>query len=144
MVISNDGSEAPEADAVKDERIMGLVELVTVARRMHIGTVAWTALLGVVALGGLAFGFWPAVHPGFARADALTDINGHVATVSTTMNEVLANSLEESMRAKLKVRCNSHDEDFRVDLADEINGMEKRYFAITHQGYRQPTCDELQ
>ena len=116
---------------------MSLAELVDVARRLHVGTVAWAALVGVTMLGGLAFGFWPSIHPGFARMDA-------VAAVSTTMNEVLANSIEENMRAKLKVRCNSHDEPFRMELADEVNEMEKRYYKLTQQGYRQPSCAELQ
>lgn len=123
---------------------VGLIEIFSVARRMHVGTVAWLALCGVASLAGLAFGFWPSLHPGFARADSLTMMSGHVSSVSTAINEVLANTLEENMRQKLKVRCNSKDEDFRIELGDEVNDMEKRYYKLTSEGYRQPTCEELQ
>lgn len=77
-----------------------------------------------------ALGMVPSVFPGFAT--------------NTTVNLILEDSMEDSIRAKLRLRCNTKDADFRKDLSNEVNGIERQYFALTKQGYRQPTCEELE
>lgn len=47
--------------------------------KLHVRTVAWLALLGVIA----AFGFVPLIFPGFERADDAKQISASVAAVHT-------------------------------------------------------------
>ena len=79
--------------------------------------------------------------------NALTRVLTRLDTQDGELKLITASSLAESIRSKLTSWCMTHDANFKRELRQEIDdpmqGLEKKYFDLTGQGYRQPGCDEL-
>ena len=108
--------------------------------------IGWTVLFLVLStflICGLSWG-WTPWYTGFElRAEAQTINSG----LSNKLNLILENALEEQIRSKLQIRCNTSDRAFKSELYYEINGpngLERQYYDMTGRGYRQPDCSELQ
>jgi hypothetical protein len=117
--------------------------------------VSCAALVGL-----LAFGFWSIRN--FSTKDdvqqsvltAIAPLTATIAAVQNTatldrnrfdssLNFLSQQSIEAAITAKVKLRCLSSSGDQRVDLTDDIQRLEDKYFTLTHgQGYPQPTCYE--
>lgn len=144
---------------------MGLDDMVSVASKWHVKTVAWLGLLVAIAVGALAFGFAPWLFPGFVRHDELdrlvsaqsqtqqtvltrldsmqTQIQTSVAAEQGQIDVITKAAIETSIRAKISSLCMTTDRAYKAELSESIQKLEDEYFNRFHQGYRQPSCSEL-
>jgi hypothetical protein len=129
---------------------MAIVEIIEILRTLHIRVIAWLSLGGTAALAVMLLG-WGGVFPGYERADAhaadiarLTkQVGDQISSVNSGLVFLKQESMEEAIRSKLTTACMTQDHAFQVELQREVNDLEKRYYALTGQGYRQPACAEL-
>lgn len=105
--------------------------------RLRVTLVACAAFCLVCFAYPAALGRFPWLFSGFATKTDFVALKGEV-------DVVVEDSIEDSIRAKLRIRCNTQDQAFKSELSDEVNRMEKRYYTLTQNGYRQPTCEELE
>lgn len=66
-----------------------------------------------------------------------------LSKVSSSVDFLTRESIEQSIRSKLATACMTRDQAFKAELSQEVQQLEDRYYALTQQGYRQPQCSEL-
>jgi len=63
--------------------------------------------------------------------------------LSDKVNLILEDSVDSQIRNELREKCLTSDKKLQIQLSDSVDELEKRYYRITGQGLKQPTCDEL-
>jgi hypothetical protein len=63
--------------------------------------------------------------------------------LSDKVNFILEDSVETQIRDKLRTKCETSDQKLQIQISDDVNNLEKRYYSITGQGLKQPSCAEL-
>jgi len=108
---------------------------------LRLTVVACSSFLGLITFVTLSLGFLPAVFSGFARADQLS-LQGRA------LDFIQLQLIEQSIRAAIHTRCTTEDKQFYAQLSTDINDLERKYYNISKrdgdaQGFRQPTCQEV-
>lgn len=65
---------------------MSIMEIVSAAKRLHIGTVAWLALGIALVVGALSFGELPWLFSGFARHEEIAEVTREVQANTGAIN----------------------------------------------------------
>lgn len=74
------------------------------------------------------------------------NINKIAAAVTLQTNRldlVTTQSIEQTINEKLRIACSTDEKDYKAELYGDIQQLEDRYYRLTGQGYRQPTCDQV-
>jgi hypothetical protein len=124
-----------------------LDDVLTAARRIHVGTVAWAAFLLAAGTAQLAFGFWPAVHPGFVRNDIFQTAVNQVSEKTSGIVAGLRRHQALDDAAKildLKEKECMLPKDAPKDVySRDILSLDQDYQDITGQPYNIPACENL-
>jgi len=126
---------------------MALDDLLSVAKRIHIGTVAWAAMLLSAGTAQLVFGFWPALHPGFVRADTFQNAINSVSD----QNKSIVNGLRKHQAlddaAKIldlkEKECELPKDAPKDVYSRDILSLAEDYESITGTQYVIPACENL-
>jgi flagellar basal body-associated protein FliL len=78
-----------------------------------------------------------------APTAAIQTLAQSITKISTSVNFLTKESIEGAIRDKLTIACKTKDHAFKVELEQEVMQLEDRYYDLTNQGYKQPTCAEL-
>jgi len=126
---------------------MALDDLLSVAKRIHIGTVAWAAMLLSAGTAQLVFGFWPALHPGFVRADTFQN----AINLVSDQNKSIVNGLRKHQAlddaAKIldlkEKECELPKDAPKDVYSRDILSLAEDYESITGTQYVIPACENL-
>jgi hypothetical protein len=121
--------------------------MLAIAKRMHIGTVAWAALIIAAGTVELAFGFFPKLHPGFVRNDIFQMAQ---QTISSQTNSIVAGlrrhqALDDAAKIlDLKEKECALPKDAPRDVySRDILNLDQDYQEIVGRPYDIPGCDAL-
>jgi len=126
---------------------MALDDVFSIAKRIHIGTVAWGAMLLSAGTAQLVFGFWPALHPGFVRVDTFQNAINRVSDQNTSIVARLSKhqALDDATKIlDLKEKECELPKDAPKDVySRDIMSAAEDYQTITGAQYQIPACENL-
>ena len=126
---------------------MMLEDVLSLAKKIHIGTVAWAAMLLSAGTAQIVFGFWPALHPGFVRVDTFQSAINRVSDQNTSIVNGLRKHQALDDAAKIldlkEKECDLPKDAPKDVYSRNILSLAEDYETITGTQYSIPACENL-
>ncbi len=115
--------------------------------RIPASLAAYLALGGLVLGTGFAFGMFPAIFGGFARANRVNrialELNQHVAQIAKDDNSHWANQTATALLRMDQARCALPSGQLRQMYDELIQTRQQEYYNLVGQYYPLPRCSDL-
>ena len=114
-------------------------DLLMLARRLHLGTIAWAAFLGMLA----GFGAFPLLFPGFAHEDALLQTDVRLTQAEDANKQLREVQLSDSILQLKDKECSLPKDAPKNVYAQTIIKAAQEYQRLAGVPYAVPACDDL-